>query len=98
MGAALPATMLVLGSAAGRAGSRTQADWPRSGRNDLRVGISKEKRAVDSNKSSNKKQDNPKCLTTRTLQIENRAILKPWLGISGLRLRHARALALQSCT
>ena len=31
MGAALPATMLVLGSAASRAGSRTQADWPRSG-------------------------------------------------------------------
>jgi hypothetical protein len=28
---AVPATMLVLGGAASKAGSRTQADWPRSG-------------------------------------------------------------------
>jgi hypothetical protein len=31
MGAALPATVVALGSATDRARSRTQADWPRSG-------------------------------------------------------------------
>jgi hypothetical protein len=34
---------------------------------------------VDSNNCSNRKQDNPKCLTTRNLQIENIALLRRWL-------------------